>query len=178
MKGCKKIKIGLGRFLYGTLGNLFFFCSPFPGWRIGRKIRRWCVKRILDKCGEKVNIEDHAMFSSKMSLGDRSSIGKRCHIQGRVVIGDDVMMGPDVKIFTTNHQYDDIAIPMNQQGNQMEKIVTIDDDVWIGANVIILPGVHVKKGAILGAGSVIRRNVEEYAIVMGNPAEVVKYRNQ
>ena len=118
------------------------------------------------------------MFSSKMSLGDRSSIGKRCHIQGRVVIGDDVMMGPDVKIFTTNHQYDDIAIPMNQQGNQMEKIVTIDDDVWIGANVIILPGVHVKKGAILGAGSVIRRNVEEYAIVMGNPAEVVKYRNQ
>lgn len=65
---------------------------------------------------------------------------------------------------------------MNLQGMSKEHPVLIEDDVWIGANVIILPGVKISKGSIIGAGSVVTKNVPEYAIVGGNPARVIKYR--
>ncbi len=54
----------------------------------------------------------------------------------------------------------------------------IEDDVWIGANVIILPGVHVKKGAVIGAGSIVTKDVPGYAIVAGNPAKIIRYRDR
>lgn len=66
---------------------------------------------------------------------------------------------------------------MSQQGIRPPKPVVIGDDVWIGARVIILPGVTVGKGAVLGAGTVVARDVPEWAVVVGNPARVVKFRS-
>lgn len=97
-------------------------------------------------------------------------------LMGRIEIGNYVMMGPDVKIYTRNHETGTSETPMVFQGAQEERPVVIDDDVWIAANVVILPGVHIGRGAILGAGCVVRRDVPEYAVMMGNPAQVVKYR--
>lgn len=54
--------------------------------------------------------------------------------------------------------------------------IIIEDDVWIGANSVILPGVTIKKGAVVGAGSVVTKDVPSYAVVCGNPARVIKYR--
>ena len=62
------------------------------------------------------------------------------------------------------------------QGFAEIRPICIEDDVWIGDNVIILPGVHVGQGAILGAGSVIREDVPPYAVMVGNPAFVMRYR--
>ena len=90
-------------------------------------------------------------------------------------IGDDVMMGPNVSIYTRNHAFERTDVPMNTQGVSDEKIVVIENDVWIGANSIILPGVTVSKGAIIGAGAVVTKDVPEYAIVGGNPAKVIKF---
>ena len=87
-------------------------------------------------------------------------------------------MGPNVTVLTRNHAFSRTDIPMNQQGMSEVRPVTISDDVWIGANVIILPGVCVGRGAIIGAGAVVTKNVPEYAIVAGNPAKIVKYRKQ
>ncbi len=86
------------------------------------------------------------------------------------------MMGPDVVILTQNHKFDRLDIPMLDQGFKDEQPVTICDDVWIGARVIILPGVTVGKGAIIAAGAVVTKDVPEYAIVGGNPARVIKMR--
>lgn len=88
------------------------------------------------------------------------------------------MMGTGVKIYTRNHAFSDLAIPMCQQGFQETKPVVIEDDVWIGANVIILRGVHVNKGAIIGAGSIVTKDVPGYAIVAGNPAKTIRYRDR
>jgi maltose O-acetyltransferase len=66
---------------------------------------------------------------------------------------------------------------MCEQGFYEEKPVVIDD-VWIGGHVIILPGVHIGKGAIVGAGAVVTKDVPEYAIVGGSPAKVIKYRKE
>ena len=65
---------------------------------------------------------------------------------------------------------------MMQQGFDTERPVTIDDDVWIGDRVLILAGVHVGKGAIIGAGAVVTKDVPPYAIVGGNPAHIIRMR--
>jgi maltose O-acetyltransferase len=65
---------------------------------------------------------------------------------------------------------------MNKQGIDVERPIVIDDDVWIGARVIILPGVHIGTGAVIGAGAVVTKDVPAYAVVGGNPARVIKMR--
>ena len=97
------------------------------------------------------------------------------YIQGEVIIGNDVMMAPNVAIIAVNHNYDRIDIPMNKQGKK-EKPINICDDVWLGYGSKILSGVTVNKGAIVGAGSVVTKDVPEYSIVGGNPARVIKMR--
>ena len=87
-----------------------------------------------------------------------------------------VMMGPNVSIYTSNHKFDRTDIPMIKQGNSETKPVIIENDVWIGANVIILPGVTIHEGSIIAAGAVVTKDVECYTIVAGNPAKVIKKR--
>jgi maltose O-acetyltransferase len=133
---------------------------------------------MFDSCGSDVNIESGANFGkgSGVSIGSRSGIGIRARIDDPVTIGDDVMMGPDVLIFTRNHRFSRLDIPMIQQGSSAPKPVVIGDDVWIGERSMILPGVTIGKGAIIVAGSVVRGDVPELAIVTGNPATVIGYR--
>ena len=170
----RKIKLLLGRILY-------LFAAHLPAsyfWvNFGQKqLRAFCGKMILAKCGKKVNIEKGAEFPSSVELGDYSGIGVRAQINGKVIIGKHVMMGPDVCIYVRNHAFDRTDIPMDQQGFANERIVVIEDDVWIGARVIILPGVHIGRGAIIGAGAVVTKDVPDYAVVGGNPARILKMR--
>lgn len=170
----RKIKLLIGRILYLGASHLpasFFWIN------IGQKqIRAFCGKLILEKCGKGVNIEKGANFPSSMELGDYSGIGIRAQINGKVIVGKNVMMGPDVCIYVRNHAFDRTDIPMNLQGFAPEKPVVIEDDVWIGARVIILPGVHIGTGAVLGAGAVVTKDVPDYAVVGGNPACILKMR--
>ena len=87
------------------------------------------------------------------------------------------MMGPECYICTINHETDDLSVPMCKQGSKPEKPVYIGDDVWIGSRVTILPGVRIGNGAIIGAGAVVSKDIPDFAVVAGNPAKVVKYRN-
>ena len=175
MRNLKKI---IGLVLYnGFAKHLPISYSSF--FRIGqRRIRAFCAKLIIEKCGKNVNVEKNAVFSSKVELGNNSGIGINAHIGGKCIIGDDVMMGPHCIIYTINHKFDDVSRTMRGQGFQEEKPVYIGNDVWIGARVIILPGVHVGNHCIIGAGAVVTKDVPDYAIVAGNPAVVKKYRNQ
>jgi maltose O-acetyltransferase len=116
-------------------------------------------------------------FGSEIEIGDNSGLGVNCFIRGQIAIGNDVMMGPDVVIITENHSFDRIDIPIRKQGYSNPEKVTINNDIWIGARVIILPGVDIGSGAIIGAGAVVTKNVPAYAIVGGNPAKIIRYRN-
>ena len=164
----------LGRLLYIIASRLPESSSSI---QIGQqKLRGLCGTMILGRCGKDVNIEKGAVFASNVELGDRSGLGINCRISGKVIIGNDVMMGPNVSIFTANHAFDRTDIPMDQQGMSEEGPVIIEDDVWIGANSILLKGDHVGKGAIIAAGAVVTKDVPSGAIVGGNPAKVLKYR--
>lgn len=85
-------------------------------------------------------------------------------------------MGAECIVYTKNHAFSNLDTPMMYQGYLETKPVYIEDDVWIGGRVIILPGRRIGKGAIVGAGSVVTKDVPDYAIVGGNPAKVLKYR--
>lgn len=152
--------------------------SYTPGRSLWRKIRYIVSKPLFEKCGKNVNIESKAYFGSgrDISIGDNSGIGVNAFLSGSVSIGRNVMMGNDVMIIGTNHEFSRTDIPMMEQGFQQDKEIKIADDVWIGARVIILSGVSIGSGVIIGAGAVVTHDIPDWAIAVGNPAKVVRFR--
>jgi len=149
-------------------------------FKVFRPIRSFAAKILFRKTGRNINIERRANFGSgsDISIGDNSGIGINAHIRGPLEIGNNVMMGPDVIILSSSHEFDRIDIPMNKQGVKAKAKIFIKDDVWIGTRVIILPGITIGQGAIIGAGAVVTKDVLDYAIIGGNPAKVIRFRNE
>jgi len=142
-----------------------------------RQFRCFVCKRLLAYCGKNVNIEPKVFFylMSRTKIGDNSGIGMQSHIEA-VEIGRNVMIGPEFIVFSGNKRFDRTDIPMREQTSDEVSPVVIEDDVWIGARVIILAGRRIGHGAIVGAGSVVTKDIEPYTIVGGNPACVIGRR--
>jgi maltose O-acetyltransferase len=151
--------------------------TPIIG-RFCKDIRYLSASKLLKKCGKNVNIERNANFSRSTVIGNFSGIGENAKINAGVTIGNYVLMGPDCMIYTQNHEYKDILIPIRSQGFMGIEPVVIEDDVWIGARVIILPGVKISRGSIIAAGSVVTKDVDEFSIVGGNPAKLIRKRTK
>jgi maltose O-acetyltransferase len=149
-------------------------------WKFAKKLRVYWARRILKYAGNEINIEKGAYFNGKCSIGDRSGIGHNCELHANggaeIIIGNYVNMGPEVVIYTQNHAIKRTDIIMQKQGFDKAKNVVIEDDIWIGRRVIILPGVTIGRGSVLGAGAVVAKNVEPYSVVVGNPAYQIKSR--
>jgi maltose O-acetyltransferase len=163
--------------LYHALGK-YLPSSTAPGGAVWRALRSWICRPMFISCGENVNVEPRASIGYRtVSIGSNSGIGFRALVGSGSRIGSNVMMGPEVLIYTRNHSIFRTDIPMIEQGDTAIARVVIEDDVWIGARVIILPGVTVGCGSVLGAGAVVSRDVPPYAVVVGNTGRVVRYRN-
>jgi len=148
----------------------------FPGRRC---ITRAVILKILAKSvGHNVNFENNVRVDvwHEVVVGNDSGIGMNARI-GVVTIGDNVMMGPDCVILSANHLTSDLTIPMSQQGMAGHQRVVIGNDVWIGQRVIILPGVKIGNGVIIGAGAIVTKDIPAFAIVVGNPGRIIKFRN-
>jgi len=162
---------------YGIAKNLPG--SPFPGAWIFQKFRRILAAQIFENCGNNVRINTGANFGTGkyIVIGENSSLGSNCWIGNDTKIGADVMMAPQVIILSNSHNFDRVDIPMRNQGASEPRSVVIGNDVWIGTRSIILPGVSVGSHSIIGAGSVVTKDVPDWSIVAGNPARIVRYRN-
>jgi maltose O-acetyltransferase len=144
--------------------------------RISKNIRYELAKRFISKCGSNVNFEKGATFGSDLEIGDNSGVGINAQISSGVKIGSNVMMAPEVVILTSNHAHDKIDIPIMFQASAKIKPVIIEDNVWVGQRVIILPGVIISQGSIVGAGSIVTKSFPPYSIIGGNPAKIIKTR--
>jgi maltose O-acetyltransferase len=176
----KKVKIIVGRILYTMIGKHLpvAHCFIKPIGLFSKKFREFCGRMILEECGRNVNIYPKAEFSSKVKLGENSDIGYAARINGTCIIEKDVIMGPEVLIYTVNHASSRTDVAIKYQGLTEEKPVIIGEGSWICARAIILPGVCIGKNVIVAAGAVVSKSVPDYAIVAGNPAVVVKQRNE
>jgi len=112
-------------------------------------------------------------------IGDNVGIASDAviSVRGTVKIGSNTIFGPGVKIFSENHVFEDLVTPIFLQGATRIGI-EIGEDCWIGANTVILDGVHIGKKVVTGAGAVINKDVPDYAIVGGVPAKVIRMRTE
>ena len=164
---------------YGFAYWLPNFDSRFFG-KLSNKIRLMCVRRIFDYCGEGVNIGRKARFGvgSNVWIGYRSNIGAKCLIPSDIIIGDNVMMGPNNFFFGNfTHNISDVSRPMIEQGFKfVEGRFEICDDVWIGRDCLFMPCKKIGSHSVVGARSVVTKDVPESVIVAGNPARIIKER--
>ena len=113
----------------------------------------------------------------KIVVGEMANIGTRAIIYGAddVEIGRYALLSNCVELMTGNHVFKDPTTPIRFQGRKTGKIV-ICEDVWLGAYVIVLPGVTIGKGSVVGAGAVVTKDIPNYSVAVGNPAKVIKRR--
>lgn len=139
-----------------------------------RENRDLVLKRLLNCQGE-LCIEQpfYCSYGYNITVGLNfySDVNLTILDKGKVYIGNNVIMGPSVNIYTANHPFNE-----NQRlkGIEYTLPVTIHDNVWIGGNVTILPGVKINQGAIIGAGSVVTKDIPPYVIAGGNPCNVIR----
>jgi acetyltransferase-like isoleucine patch superfamily enzyme len=122
-------------------------------------------------------IAGHALVRGDVAFGAHTTVNPYAMISGKVRCGDGVRIASHVSIVGFNHGFDDPDTPIHAQKHETLGIV-IEDDVWIGANAVVLDGVTVGRGAVVAAGAVVSRDVPPLAIVGGVPAKVVRYRGQ
>lgn len=142
--------------------------------------------------GSKIVIDDGAFLDSFVKIkaaggtGD-VRIGKNCSINSGVVmyigngitIGDDVAIGANTVLAPTNHEFRDPDRPIRKQRFLPSRGgIIIEDDVWIGASVVLLDGAILRKGCVVGAGALVRGEVPPYSVNYGNPVQTVGYRGK
>ena len=128
-----------------------------------------------------LNPFDYYSFNT-ITIGSDVYIGPGAYFSSAhssINIGNKVMFGPGVKLLGGNHVTDQIGrfmFDIEHKTPESDAPIVIEDDVWIGANVVILKGVTVKEGSIVGANSLVNKDVPPYSIVVGSPAKVIRFR--
>lgn len=148
---------------------------------LGVRVRQAVLPRRLGGFGKNTVIQPGLKIASpkKLFIGSNCQFNESVYITagGTVRIGDWVGIGPGAKIWSINHKFSDPDTPYMIQGWDLKEVV-IEDDVWIGANAFVMPGVRIGKGAVISAGTVVLRSVPGYAVLAGNPGRVVGWRKK
>ena len=145
-----------------------------------RLIKSAYLSRRLKRCGTNFKCFHGARLMSKkeIEVGNNVRIGQFCYIaaDGGVSIGSNVVFGPKVTLIGQSHNYySPDLLPYDHK--TVNRGITIEDNVWIGACVKILGGVRIGEGAVVALGSVVVKDVPKCAVVAGVPAKVIKYRD-
>ena len=140
-------------------------------------IRSAAVRRIAASCGTGLKVNHPCRFTRFCRFGNNCNFnGMTVRGGGEVTFGDNFHSGENCRIITQNHNFDHgTAIPYDR--TKIRKKIVICDNVWLGDSVIIVGNVTIGEGAIVGAGAVVTKDVPPCAIVGGNPARLIRYRD-
>lgn len=145
----------------------------------GFLIRYVLFASLAKKCGKNVTIHPGCYFYNldSIEVGNNVAFNQMCYIQGSggIKIGDNVGLAHSVTIESESHRFDDLNECIASQGLILKKVI-IEDDVWVGAKATILCGKYLRKSSIIGANSVVTKDVDSYAVVAGCPAKLIRYR--
>lgn len=142
-----------------------------------KKYWTWRVSRSCASYKHPLKVQFKSKVTSKTHLGKNVSFnGMQITGHGKVTIGDNFHSGKDCKMITQIHNYEGGAIPYDH--TYIIKDIIIEDNVWLGDQVILLGGVTIGEGAIIQAGSVVVSSIPKCGIAGGHPAKVFKYRNE
>ena len=149
------------------------------GARIRPRTRMDVVPWNKFELGIDSTIEDFSAINNGVGaviIGDRTKIGLSNTIIGPVTIGNDVRLAQNITLSGLNHNYEDVNLPIHVQGVSTALII-VEDDCWIGANVVAVAGVTIGKHSIVAAGSIVTKNIPPFSVAVGNPARVIKKYN-
>lgn len=150
--------------------------SNVPKGKIFSNIRCFFLRGFLKGMGKNIVVESNVFWGDgrDIELGSDIQINEDAWIRN-VNIGSYCMIAPRVMILNYGHNTSGDG-PMIFQGTRKYNQTIIDEDVWIGAAAIVMPGVRIGKGSIVGAGSIVTKDVAPYSVVGGNPAKLIKMR--
>jgi maltose O-acetyltransferase len=136
------------------------------------------LKELLGKCGKHSRIEPpfHCDYGDNITLGDRVFINFDCIFLDvySIVIGNDILIGPKVQLYTAAHSTN---LEPNHTRGCFGKPIVIGDHCWLGGGVIVCPGVSIGDRYVVGAGSVVTRNIPKESLAVGNPARIIRKFN-
>ncbi len=174
------------RMLKKTTGEIIFWIegilTNLPYSVLGNCLRRVYWGRKLKIPGKDIAIFPGVKFvcTETMTIGTGVSINFNVLIdacQGYITIGDNVLIGPNCVLRAADHIFSNPKKPIKTQGHRGGHII-IEDDCWLGANVVILRDVTIGRGSIVGAGAVVNRDIPSLSIAVGVPARIVGSRDQ
>lgn len=149
-------------------------CSLLNSKDIGEVEKNALIKKLFDTDTDVfVTPPFYCDYGKNISLGRNVYFNFNCIVLdvAKVTIGDNVLIGPSVQILTATHPLD---ADLRRQGQEYGRPITIENDVWIGAGAIICPGVNIGEKSVIGAGSVVTRNIESGVLAVGNPCKVIR----
>jgi acetyltransferase-like isoleucine patch superfamily enzyme len=153
------------------------------GRKVFRRLRMWALRPAFKKYGRHFLFDPDGCYTFRtIEVGDDVTLGERAILvasDSRIIIGNKVMFGPGVTIIGGDHNTSVVGAFMYdvfEKRPQDDQDVIIEDDVWVGANALILKGVRLGRGSIVAAGSLVYRDVPPYTTVAGVPAVKVNRR--
>lgn len=137
--------------------------------------REELMRRLLGRTGERFLIEQpfYCDYGYNIEIGEDFYANVNCVILdgAKVTFGNNVFVAPNCGFYTAGHPLD---IAQRNSGLEYARPITVGNDVWIGANVAVLPGVTIGDGCVIGAGSVVTRDIPAHSLAVGNPCRVIK----
>ena len=160
------------------------FINPFfLSYSKGSKIKRHVIMNVSPVneffLGKKSVIESFSILDNGVGgihIGDNVRIGLNNTLIGPLEIGNHTILGQNVTVSALNHNYKDPNCPIRNQ-NVNSKSIIIGSESWIGANCVILAGIKIGKHTVIGAGSVVTKDISDYSVAVGNPAKIIKRYN-
>ena len=151
-----------------------------------KPLRLWFQQKKISKISKTADIRPYCTIlgTQNIEIGERviippGTLLSTCpnNNESTITIEDDVLFGPNVSVYSSTHNFDNAEEPIKNQGYSVSKVV-LQKGCWLGVNSVIMPGITIGENAVVGANSVVTKDVPNYAIVVGSPARIIKYTNE